>query len=132
MQKLKTFKNEILSIASLFTSASTLICCALPIFLVTIGLGAVMAGITANAPWLITFSKYKLITFIVAGGLIGTSFWFAYGKKDQAACEIDEHGKETACNTASRWSKVILWISAGLYVIGFTASYLYVPITQLF
>lgn len=43
-KKLSKVKTEIIGVASLFTSLSTLICCALPLLLVTLGLGAVVAG----------------------------------------------------------------------------------------
>jgi hypothetical protein len=33
---------------SLFASTSTLLCCALPALLITVGAGAVMAGLTSN------------------------------------------------------------------------------------
>jgi hypothetical protein len=56
-----------LSFLSLFTSLSTLLCCALPALLITLGLGAVMAGLVSNFPIIITLSKYKIWLFLVAG-----------------------------------------------------------------
>jgi hypothetical protein len=43
----------------LFTTSGTLLCCALPITLVTLGLGASVATMASAAPWLITLSQYK-------------------------------------------------------------------------
>lgn len=117
MNKLKT---DLISILSLFTSFSTLLCCALPALLVTLGLGAVMAGLASDLPFLRTLSQYKEWVFSIATLLIGFNFWLIYRKRPQdTACEIAEYGTETACDTASRWSKVILWVSVGFLVISF-------------
>lgn len=131
MQKLIKLKDDFVSIASLFTSFSTLLCCALPSLLVAIGMGAVLAGLVSDLPLLVTLSKYKNWTFLVAGLLIGFNFWLFYGRKRNQTCEIDENGKETACDTAARWSKVILWISASIYLAGLFMAYLLLPLQRL-
>jgi mercuric ion transport protein len=131
MEKLIKLKDDFVSIASLFTSFSTLLCCALPSLLVAIGMGAVLAGLASDFPLLVTMSKYKDWTFLAAGLMIGFNFWLFYGRKRNQACEIDENGKETACDTAARWSKVILWISAGTYLVGLFMAYLLLPVQQL-
>jgi mercuric ion transport protein len=129
MTNLNKLKTDLVSILSLFTSFSTLICCALPALLVTLGMGVVMAGLASDLPFLATMSQYKGWTFGVATVLIGLNFWLVYRKQNEV-CEIGEDGKETSCDTASRWSKVILWISAVLLFIGFFMSYLALPIMQ--
>lgn len=129
MQKLLKLKEDFVSIASLFTSVSTLLCCALPSLLVALGMGAVVAGMVSDFPALIWLSKYKEWTFLGAGLLIGFNFWLFYGGRDKA-CEIDEYGNETPCDTAARWSKIILWISFGLYLLGLFSAYLLLPIQQ--
>ncbi|WP_339790939.1 hypothetical protein [uncultured Imperialibacter sp.] len=130
MQKLIKLKDDFISIASLFTSISTLLCCALPSLLVAIGMGAVVAGIVSEFPALIALSKYKEWTFLGAGLLIGFNFWVFYGRKKNQVCEIDEYGNETACDTAARWSKIILWISFGLYTLGLFSAYLLLPLQE--
>lgn len=130
MQKLIKLKEDFVSIASLFTSVSTLLCCALPSLLVAVGMGAVVAGMVSDFPVLIALSKYKEWTFLGVGILIGFNFWLFYGKKSNQACEIDEFGNETACYTAARWSKVILWISFGLYTLGLFSAYMLLPLQQ--
>ncbi|MEQ8878430.1 MAG: hypothetical protein RLO17_16455 [Cyclobacteriaceae bacterium] len=129
MRILKSLKQDFVSIASLFTSVSTLLCCALPSLLVAVGMGAVVAGLISDFPALIWLSKYKEWTFLGAGILIGLNFWLFYGRENQA-CEIDEFGNETPCDTAARWSKVILWISFGLYTLGLFSAYLLLPVQQ--
>ena len=60
-------KQTLLPSLSLVTSAGTLVCCALPALLVTLGAGATLAGIVGTAPWLIALSKYKILTFGISG-----------------------------------------------------------------
>jgi len=133
MKKINKIKTDITSILSLFTSFSTLLCCALPALLVTLGMGAVVAGLVTDLPFLRTLSLYKAWTFSIAALLIAFNFWLVYRKKPQnATCEIPEDGKESACETASRWSKKILWISAILLFIGFFMAFLALPLTRYF
>ncbi len=133
MEKVSKLKTDILSILSLFTSFSTLICCALPALLVTLGLGAVLAGVFSSFPFIITLSNYKELTFAIAASLIGLNFFLAYRKrKEDEDCEIPGEGQETSCDTASSWSKGILWISAIMLLVGLFMAYLALPIVKLF
>ena len=125
-------KEDFVSIGSLFTSVSTLLCCALPSLLVALGMGAVVAGLASDIPWLFSLSKYKGWTFLIAGLMIGFNFYLFYGRKREQACEIDENGNETACDTAAKWSKRILWLSFVLYLIGLFSAYLLFPLQRLF
>ena len=56
-----------LSFLSLFTSLGTLLCCALPSLLVLFGLGATVATVLSEVPWLVSLSHHKHWVFIVAG-----------------------------------------------------------------
>jgi len=55
-----------INIFTLFTTSGTLICCALPIIFVTIGMGATVAAMTSTFPFLITLSHYPVFRFNVA------------------------------------------------------------------
>ena len=59
----------------LFTTSGTLLCCAIPITLVSLGLGATVATMVSSAPWIITLSQYKGWMFLLSGVLIGLSVW---------------------------------------------------------
>ena len=131
MNAFKTIRTDFVSILSLFTSFSTLLCCALPSLLVTLSLGAVMAGLVTSLPFLVTLSNYKELVFGIAAALIGLNFFLVYRKrKEEVACELPEDGKEAACDTASRWSRIILWISVGILLIGFFMAYLALPLMK--
>src|SRR5215831_14668642 len=67
-----------LSYLSLFTSLGTLLCCALPSLLVLFGLGATVASVLSEAPWLVALSHHKNWVFLVAGVLISGNFIYVY------------------------------------------------------
>ena len=58
---------------SLFTSTGTLVCCALPALLVTIGAGAVMAGLIEAVPQITWLGKNKELVFSFAALMIAAS-----------------------------------------------------------
>ena len=113
--------NRVVDFFTLFTSVSTLICCALPALLVTLGLGAAMAGILGDYPQLIWFSENKLPLFIIAGILISISGYFQW-KNRNAPCEIGP--KAEACARTRKLSKVIYIISVVIYLTGLSFAYI--------
>ena len=72
----KVFKQFISPSLSLFTSLSTLICCALPTLLVTLGMGASMVSLISLFPWLLILSKYKIQIFLWLDLLLLISFFY--------------------------------------------------------
>jgi mercuric ion transport protein len=118
----------ILSYFSLFTSLSTLLCCALPSLLVLAGLGASVASTLSALPWLVALSHHKSWTFAISGILIAASFvnmYYILPRPQIRACSPD---KPSACETASRLSKWLLWVSASIYLAGFFVAFLLGPI----
>jgi len=123
-------KSKALGYLSLFTSLGTLLCCALPSLLVLFGLGATVATFLSAAPWLVTLSRHKVWVFTVAGVLIAANFVYVYWlaprlQAQGTSCPPDDPG---TCATASRFSRVVLWISAGIYAVGFLTAYVLGPI----
>lgn len=123
-------RNGLLSYVSLFTSFSTLLCCALPSLLVLLGLGATVASFLSAFPWLVTLSHHKNSVFIVSGALIASNYLYIYMVAPRlqtrgAVCPIDGPG---ACVPLSRTSRTILWISAAVYCCGVFTAYLLGPI----
>ena len=55
-------RSAVLSYFSLFSSLSTLLCCALPSLLVLFGLGASVASTLSFLPWLVALSRHKVLT----------------------------------------------------------------------
>ena len=115
---------------SLFASLGTLLCCGLPSLLVLFGLGATVASVLSAAPWLVTMSHHKNWVFMIAGLLIGGNFAYVYAlaPKLQARNAGCDPRDPAACQTASRFSRAVLWLSAVLYLIGCFTAYLLGPI----
>lgn len=122
-------RSGVLSYLSLFTSIGTLLCCALPLLLVLFGLGATVASVLSAAPWLVTMSHHKHWVFIVAGLMITGNFVYVYviAPKLQAGTGACDPNDPTACQTASRFSRIVLWCSMVLYMIGCFTAFLLGP-----
>jgi hypothetical protein len=124
------FGSGVVSYLSLFTSIGTLLCCALPSLFVLFGLGATVASVLSQAPWLVSMSHHKHWVFLTAGLLIAGNFIYVYAiapklQVRRGACDPSD---PAACQTASRFSRIVLWCSAVLYLIGCFSAYLLGPI----
>lgn len=118
-------KESGLTWLALFTTTGTLVCCALPIALVSLGLGATMASLVSAAPFLVTLSQHKIWVFLISGGLLALSGWFIY--RPGRACPVEpELGQ--LCNTSQLWNRRIFWTSVTLWCIGFLAAFLALPL----
>jgi len=124
-------RAALLNYFSLFSSFSTLICCALPSVLVLLGMGTAVASLLSAAPWLVSLSRHKIWTFSIAGTLIAGSFVMSYivapRLQGGAVCAADD---PTTCGEVSKLSKVVLWGSALIWSGGFFVAYLLGPILE--
>lgn len=119
---------------SLFTSFSTLLCCALPSLLVLLGLGATVASFLSVAPWLVTLSRHKAWVFAASGALISSNAIYVYRIAPRLRGELESctPGDATACETADRVSRAVLWTSALIYFVGFFTAYVLGPLLVRF
>ncbi|MFT4967402.1 MAG: mercuric ion transport protein [Candidatus Deianiraeaceae bacterium] len=101
-------KETILPFLALFTSLSTILCCALPILLVTLGMGAVFASLTANFPALTLIASYSLEIFILATILLLVSGYFIFIKAQ--TCPSDKNLAKL-CAKTKKINKVV-WIAS--------------------
>ena len=101
---------------SLFASTSTLLCCALPALLVTIGAGAVMAGIASNVPGYIWLTEKKVPLFILSGVLLAFAALMRWRSRN-ALCPIDPI-EAKACTRLRRVSGIMLYASIVIYAVG--------------
>jgi mercuric ion transport protein len=124
-------RAALLNYFSLFSSFSTLICCALPSVLVLLGMGTTVASLLSAAPWLVSLSRHKIWTFSIAGVLIAMSFVMTYlvapRLRQGEVCDADD---PTTCVEVSKVSRVILWGSAIIWSCGFFVAYLLGPILE--
>lgn len=110
---------------TLFATTGTLICCALPIALVTLGLGATVAALTSSFPFLVTLSEHKAWVFAGSGALLGLSGWLLY--RSGRSCPADPELGEL-CNRTQVWNRRVYWTSVAIWGIGFFAAFLALPI----
>ena len=124
-------KNEVvlkdtgLSWLTLFAASGTLICCAIPIVLVTLGLGATVAALSSSFPVLITISQHKVWVFSGSGALLLLSGWLMY--RPGRACPADPE-LARVCARAQVWNRRIYWTSVIIWSAGFFAAYLVLPL----
>ena len=110
---------------TLFASTGTLVCCALPIMLVTLGMGATVAAMTSTFPFLITLSLHKGWVFAGSGLLLALSGWLIY--RPGRECPTDPL-TGAACARAHAWNRRIYRASVLTWCIGFFAAFLALPL----
>lgn len=111
-----SWRDTAAPVLALFGSTATLVCCALPALFVTLGMGAVVAGLVSAVPQITWLSENKPIVFGVSGLLIvlaGTLQWRARN----APCPT-EPAAARACRMLRTTSVVILAISAVAWCVG--------------
>ena len=123
-------RDKLMSFLSLFTSVGTLLCCALPALLVTLGLGAVVVAGVSAFPWLVPLTRNKEWLFLSAGVLIVLNFFLVYRWKPQTVCDLESGGD--GCHVAGGWNRVVLRLSAGIYGIGLFMAYAALPLMEAF
>jgi hypothetical protein len=116
-------QTVILEILTILSSFSTLVCCALPAALVTIGAGAALASAVTAVPQLVWLSEHKLPLFAFAGLMLVLSGVSAYRNRN-APCPADP-AQAKSCMRLRRWSARIFYFSAMLYLIGFFFAFLF-------
>lgn len=105
----------------------TLVCCAMPITLVTLGAGSVVASLVSTAPWLVSLSRHKEWVFLLTGLMLTTDYWILY------------HSTSTTCRPGGvchvshpfgRWMRRVFWGSVAVYGVGVAAAYLSLPLAK--
>ncbi len=110
---------------ALFASTGTLVCCALPIILVTFGMGATVAALTSSIPFLITLSQHKEWVFTGSAVMLALSGWMMY--RPGRSCPVDPE-RGALCNRTRLWNRRIYRTSVILWGVGFFAAFLALPL----
>lgn len=116
------WQHTVMPVMSLFASMGTLVCCALPALLVTLGMGATLAGFIGAVPWITAVSDYKAYVFAVAGIMLALSALMQWRGR-YAPCPADPV-KAKACAGLRKISTGILIFSIIIYLTGFFFAFL--------
>jgi len=104
------------SLASLFASSSTLVCCAIPALLVALGAGAALSSLVSIFPQVVWLSEHKEALFGFAGLMMigsGVLQW----RNRSAPCPIDPALRD-ACLKTRKTASTVYAVSVVLYLIG--------------
>jgi hypothetical protein len=115
-------RNSVLHTLTIFSSVGTLLCCALPALLVSIGAGAVMASLVSAVPQLIWISEHKIPLFVFAGLMLCLSGFATYWNR-RMTCPTD-HALARSCLRVRRVSLGVFIISLMIYATGFYFAFL--------
>jgi len=110
-------RNPILEVLTILSSFTTLVCCALPALLVSLGAGAVLASLVTAVPQLVWISEHKILLFPFAGVMLVLSGISTYRNRN-APCPADPT-QAKSCLRLRRMSASVFYISSILYLIGF-------------
>ncbi len=118
-------KNGSVTWLTLFASTGTLVCCALPILLVTLGLGATVAALTSAFPFLIILSQQKIWVFVFSGLMLALTGGLLF--RGVRTCSADPKlGR--MCDKTQMWNQRIYWSSVTIWGVGFFAAFLALPL----
>lgn len=104
------------SVASLFATSSTLVCCAIPALLVALGAGAVLSSLVAVFPQVVWLSEHKEAVFVLAGVMMAGSGGLQWRNR-HAPCPTDPALRD-ACMRTRKISRWVYLLSVGFYLIG--------------
>jgi hypothetical protein len=109
--------HSTLSWLSVFTSGSTLVCCALPALMVSIGAGAALAGLVSAVPQLVWLSEHKAEVFGGAGVMLAAAGVMQWRARQALACPTDPE-LAASCETTKDISFIVWWISVAMLAVG--------------
>ncbi|MGZ3650192.1 MAG: hypothetical protein ACXVB9_16450 [Bdellovibrionota bacterium] len=108
--------RKFLTFLSLFTSLSTLLCCALPALFVAIGMGAAFAGLIGAVPQIVWVSENKGVVFGLGALLLAVGGLLQWRAKYEP-CPLNSE-QAAACLSARRSSRILYFVSLVIYAVG--------------
>lgn len=109
-------QSKAASVLSLFASGSTLVCCALPALLVTLGAGAALSSLAASVPQLVWLSEHKESVFAAAALMLAVA-GFLQWRARSLPCPADP-ALAAACARTRKTSLVTYFISLAIFLTG--------------
>jgi uncharacterized iron-regulated membrane protein len=114
MTYLRTIVIESIALVGSF---GTLLCCALPAVLVSVGAGAAVASLVTNVPQLVWLSEHKITLFSLAAVMLIISGITTYLSR-RAPCPTNP-AQAKSCRRMRRFAASVFFTSLALYAIGF-------------
>lgn len=111
----------------LLTSSATLVCCVIPIVLVSLGFGAAVAAMYGSLPFLTFLGVHKEWTFTLSAIVLLAAAWALF--RPGRACPVDPELAH-ACASADRWNRRLLMIAAALWGVSFFTAYMLTPLAD--
>ena len=99
----------------LFTSAGTLLCCALPVVLMSIGLGSAAVALYANLSFLPLIGAYKKWINIASFVVLAIAGLVLY--RPNRTCPTDPI-LAAKCKTSRKWNTVFFWLALAIWIFG--------------
>ncbi|HID83206.1 MAG TPA: hypothetical protein EYH06_12005 [Chromatiales bacterium] len=112
---------------TLFVTSGTLLCCALPILLVSLGFGAIVASLNYNIPGLVFLAEQKYWALAFSALLLLFLAWVVW--RPNQSCPADPK-LAAHCQSAKRWNRRIFWLSTSIWIFGFFSSVLLLPLRR--
>jgi hypothetical protein len=104
------------SVATLFATSSTLVCCAIPAMLVALGAGAALSSLVSVFPQVVWLSEHKEALFAVSGAALALSGWIQWRNRT-APCPVEPRLRAGCLRTRKASARVYL-VSLAFYLIG--------------
>jgi hypothetical protein len=114
-------RNVGVAVGSLLASSATLVCCVLPAVLVSLGAGAVVAGLVTAVPQLVWLSQHKVAVFSTAAVLLAASGLMILNAR-RLPCPVDPAAARS-CTRLRRISAWLYGVSAFSLLIGATFAF---------
>ncbi|CAA9423263.1 MAG: hypothetical protein AVDCRST_MAG51-2158 [uncultured Ramlibacter sp.] len=102
--------------ATLFATSSTLVCCAIPAVLVTLGAGAALSSLVSVFPQVVWLSEHKEALFAISGAALALSGWIQWRNRF-APCPVDP-GLREACLRTRKVSRRVYFVSLAFFAVG--------------
>jgi len=109
-------QGRLTALLSLCTSSGTLLCCALPAMLVTLGAGAALSSVIAVFPQIVWLSEHKETIFALAAAMLALA-GFMQWRARTLPCPIDP-ALAAACTRTRTISLRMYLISLIIFLIG--------------
>ena len=110
----------------LFTTSAALICCVIPIVLVSLGLGAAVAALYGKLPFLTFLGLHKGWVFLATGLILAIAAWVLF--RPHRTCPADPELAK-ACARADKWNRRLFFVSMMIWLVSLFAAYALLPLS---